>query len=76
MPAFTQNQPHIRSIRQHSHRLDEGFPCQEATGQLGLDPSEVVAAPRLLAFLQGVVAVGEHQGEQLPLWVTQGQLSV
>ena len=56
--------------------MDEGLPGQEAAGQLGLDPSEVVAVLCLLAFLQGVVAVGEHQGEQLPLWVTQGQLSV
>lgn len=39
------------------YRLDKRFPGQEATGQLDLDAWQIVAAVRLTAFLQGVVAV-------------------
>lgn len=37
--------------------LDERFSSQEAASQLGLDDPQVVAAARLPAFLQSVVAV-------------------
>lgn len=39
-----------------------------------LDGWQIVAAVGLAAFLQGVVAVGENQRQQLSLWMAQDQL--
>lgn len=49
----------FRSITDFNlYRLDEWFSIHEATGQLGLNPQQIVATVCLATFLQDVVAVG------------------
>lgn len=58
------------------HLLDEWFSSQKPSHQVHLDGLQIIAAARLSTFLQGVVAVGQNQRQQLSLWVAQDQLGL
>lgn len=56
--------------------LDKWFSSQKLSQQLHLDGWQIVAAACLTTFLQGVLAVGQNQRQQLSRWMAQDQLGL